>query len=173
VNKIAEYIVPVVILLVFFAGLRKGGNIFSQFTEGAADGLKIAARILPVLMGLILAVSALKASGAIDVLLMPLRPLLLKLGVPEEILPLALLRPISGSGSLALLNDVIQKTGPDSKASKIGATLLASTETTLYTIAMYFGSVKIKKYRYTVAAALLCDISACILSVIFINLLHI
>lgn len=160
-------IIPAFILITVIAGFIKRVPIFNCFTEGAKDGLKIMYTIAPTLIGLITAIGMLKASGALDLLTETLSPITELLGIPKEISPLFLLKPISGSGSLAMLNQIIADYGANSVIAKTAAVMTGSTETTFYCIAIYYGAVNIKKTGYTVPCALLGDfasmLAACLL----------
>ncbi len=160
-------IIPAFILITVIAGFIKRVPIFNCFTEGAKDGLKIMYTIAPTLIGLITAIGMLKASGALDLLTKTLSPITELLGIPKEISPLFLLKPISGSGSLAMLNQIIADYGANSVIAKTAAVMTGSTETTFYCIAVYYGAVNIKKTGYTVPCALLGDfasmLAACLL----------
>ncbi len=170
-EKISLYIMPCIFLCVLgYAALRRV-PVFDIFLDGAAKGMQSAFRILPALVGLICAVSMLRASGALDFLGNLLSPLLSKFGMPQEVLPLALLKPVSGSGALAMIKDVFDQSGPDSFAGKVASVMLGSSETTFYTLAVYYGAVKITKSRYTVHAAVIADIVGILASVIICNIL--
>ena len=131
--------------------------MYESFVEGAKDGFTIAVRIIPYLVAILVAIGMFRASGALDVLLNFLTPVLTFIGFPPENLPLALMRPLSGSGSLGLLTDLIHQHGADSLIAKIGATMFGSTETTFYVLAVYFGSVGIRKTRHALIAGLIAD----------------
>ena len=129
-------------------------KVYELFVDGAKDGFTIAVRIIPYLVAILVAIGMFRASGALNILLIWLTPFLNFVGFPPENLPLALMRPLSGSGSLGLLTDLIDQHGQDSLISKIGATMYGSTETTFYVLAVYFGSVGIKKSRHALISGL-------------------
>jgi spore maturation protein B len=159
--------IPAVILVaVGSASLRKV-DVFDAFVGGAKTGIETTVRIIPPIIGLMAAIAAFRASGLMELAIAALKPAAALIGMPPEALPLAILRPISGNASLAAVSDIINKYGPDSPAALIACTIMGSTETTFYTIAVYFGAVGIKKIRYTLAAALVAD-AACILASVFI-----
>ncbi len=164
------YIMPAAILFIVAFGLYKQVPVFEKFVEGAKDGLKIAISLAPTLVGLLTAVAMFSASGAIDLLSHSLKPLLSAVGIPADIIPLAILRPISGSGSISIFTSIIEKLGPDSTAGRMAAVILSSTETTFYTIAIYFGSCGIKKSGITLPAALIADFSGFVFSALSVNL---
>ena len=163
-------IMPAVFVAIIGYGWIKKVDIFSAFLDGAKGGLKTLFGILPALVGLMAAISMFRASGALQFLTGLLSPLTNLLSIPSEIMPLALLRPVSGSGSLALVNDLFKSVGPDSMAGRIASVIMGSTETTFYTLAVYYSSVNIRHTRHTVTAALLADLTG-ILTGTFICLL--
>lgn len=165
INYISIIAVPAVILIILLYGLFEKKDVFDIFLKGAKDGVRITIKIFPTLVGLFLAIGALRSSGIIDFLANLLSPILNIIKFPIEIVPLSILRPISGSGSIAIATDIMQKFGVDSYIGLIAATLMGSTETTLYTIAVYTSSVNIKKIRFVLFAALAADITGMLVSV--------
>ena len=163
--------VPAVILCVVLIGFLRGVPVFDTFVEGAKEGLKSSVEILPTLVGLIMSVSMLSASGALDLLSALLSPAARALGLPVEVMPLALVKPFSGSGSTAVLTQIYKNFGPDSFAGRVASVMAGSTETTFYAVAVYFGSVGIKKTRHTIPAAIVGDLTACILSTLTVRFL--
>lgn len=157
-QKISIFIMPFIFISILGYALFKKVRVFDVFLNGAANGLRSAVSILPALVGLICAISMLRASGALDFLGTLLSPLLSKIGMPPDVLPLALLKPVSGSGALAMVKDIFDANGPDSFAGKVASVMLGSSETTFYTLAVYYGAVKIKDSRYTVSAAVIADL---------------
>ena len=160
-------IIPAIMLVILTFGLIKKVPVFSCFTDGAKEGLKTMYSIAPSLIGLITAIGMFKASGALDFFTDTLSPLMAFLGIPKEVSPLFFLKPISGSGSLAMLSQIVEDNGADSPIAKIAAVMTGSTETTFYCIAVYYGATNIKKTGYTVPCALLGDfasmLTACII----------
>lgn len=165
-----SYIIPVVILSFIIIGLIRKVPIFETFCEGAVKGLRTVLTITPTLIGLITAVTMLRESGAIDALVNLVSPMAQRLGFPAEIVPVAILRPVSGGGSTALLIDIFKNNGPDSFAGKIVSVMAGSTETTFYAITLYYGSVGIKKIRHTLIAGLAADFTAVIFSVLTVRM---
>ena len=153
----AEYLVPLLVLGVSLAALYKRESTYDLLLEGGADGLKLVAHILPALVFLLTAVQMLKASGAIELLSGILAPTFSLLGIPPETAMLVLIRPISGSAALAVGADLMAQYGVDSVIGRTVAVMLGSTETTFYTISVYFSAAGIKKTRYAVPAALFAD----------------
>lgn len=157
-DKIGIYVVPVVIVLIVVFGVIKKVNIFDSFTSGAKEGISSLISIAPSLIGLVLAVTMLDSSGFFDIITQALSPLCAKIGIPPEVVPLGLMRPVSGSGSFALLNSILEKYGADSIIGKTASVMAGSTETTFYAITVYFGSVGIRKTRHTIPSALTADL---------------
>ncbi len=166
-----ELFMPLFIAVVLVFGLIKKVPIFDAFTDGARDGIKTMLSVAPTLVGLIVAVDMLKASGATDMLCGFISPAAKQLGFPEELVPMILLRPVSGGGSTALLTNIYKTCGPDSFAGICASILAGSTETTFYAIAVYYGSVGIKKVRHTLLAALSADFTAAVMAVVCAKLL--
>ncbi len=162
-------IVPLIVVAFVAVGLIKKVPVFEVFCKGAFKGLKTVVSIAPTLLGLITAVTMLRESSALDALTSFITPFAEKLGFPAEIIPVAILRPVSGGGSTALLIDIFQRLGPDSFAGKIVSVMAGSTETTFYAITLYFGSVGIKKIRHTLVAGLAADLTAVIFSVLTVR----
>lgn len=167
INYISNIAVPATILIIVVYGLIEKQQVFDIFLEGAKEGLQIVVNIFPTLLGLFLSINVLRASGIIDAISNFAMPLLNLLKIPPEILPLALLRPISGSASMAVATDIMAKYGVDSIIGLMSSTIMGSTETTLYTIALYTSAVKIKKTRFVLIAALLADFVGMLTSVVF------
>ena len=152
------------IIVVF--GLIKRVPVFDIFLKGAKEGMQILYSIAPTIIGLVFAVDLLRSSGAIDAICNFIEPVADYLGFPKEIVPMVLLRPVSGSGSTALLTSLYEQCGPDSFAGRVASVLAGSSETTFYAIAMYFGCIKVKKIRHTLFAAIIADITAAVMSVL-------
>ena len=152
--------------------LFRGTDVFSALTDGALQGLRTVGRIAPVLVCLLPAVGALRASGAIDAFTALLRPALSFLGIPAETVPLMLLRPMSGSGALAVAGDIFTACGADSPAGRTAAVMLGSTETTFYVLSVYFGAAGVRKTRHAVPAALCADLAGFLAAAFCVNVLH-
>lgn len=163
--------VPLMITGIVAYGMSKRINVYDCFTEGARDGLESMFGIIAPLVGLMVAISMFRASGALELISRLLKPLTDLLGMPSDVLPLALLRPVSGSGSIALVTDILKNHDPDSLEGKIASVMMGSTETTFYTVAVYFGAVGIKQLRHTVKSALLADFTGMLLAVYIARLL--
>ncbi len=160
-----NYILPIFIFLILLSGFFRKTDQYACFIEGAKDGILTGLQILPALIALLAAINMMKASGLMELLVKQLSPLASLLHIPTEILPLMLMRPVSGSGSLAIVSDLLKTYGPDSKIGLIAAVMMGSTETTFYAISVYFSAAGIKKARYTVLAALIADFVGMMLSI--------
>ena len=152
-------VVPLTISGVALYGVGQHVDVYAALIHGAEEGLETLLRIVPVMVGLLTAVSMLRASGALDLAARLLAPLLDRVGVPSELLPLMLVRPISGSAALGVGAELIGTYGPDSYLGRVAAVMLGSTETTFYTIAVYFGAVGVTRTRYALPAALCADLT--------------
>jgi spore maturation protein B len=166
-----DLFIPIFIAVVVVIGLIRKVPLFDAFVTGAGKGLEILLNIAPTLVGLIVAVDMLKASGAMEMLCDFVSPLADTLGFPKEIVPMVLLRPVSGGGATALLTGIYKDYGPDSFAGQVASVLAGSTETTFYAVAVYYGSVKVKKIRHTLVAALMADFTAAVMAVITVRLI--
>lgn len=165
---VSIFAIPAVILGILIFGVIKKVNVYDCFVEGAKEGLENMFGIVPPLIALMMGIYMLRESGVIDVLCNVLSPVTKWLNIPGEIIPLALLRPISGSASLAVIDDIFKNCGIESIPSKIASVMMGSTETTFYTIAVYFGSVGIKRSKHTIPAALTADFVGMMASVIVV-----
>ena len=159
-------IIPLLILLIVGHGLYKKVAVYEEFVEGAKEGFSTAVRIIPYLVAMLFAIAVFRASGAMDIILSLLSPIFSFAGLPVEVINMAIIRPMSGSGSVGVLAELIQTYGADSMVVKIAATMFGSTETTLYVLAVYFGSVGIKKTRYALQAGLIADASGFIAAIL-------
>jgi spore maturation protein B len=157
-NAISAWAIPVLIVFIpLYAAYRKV-PVYESFTEGAKDGFDTAIRIIPHLVGMMVAISIFRASGAMDMLIGAIAPLFARIGIPADVLPLAILRPITGAGSLAYTTDLIKTFGADSFIAQIASTIQGSTDTTLYVLTVYFGAVGIRKARYALRVGLFSDL---------------
>ena len=154
------FVIPCLLAGVALYALTRRVDVYAALTQGAGEGLTVVAKILPALVGLLTAVYMLRASGALDALTALLAPALTVLGVPPETAPLLVIRPLSGSGALAAGGDIMRQYGPDSYIGRCAAVMLGCTETTFYTVAVYFGAAGIRRTRYTIPAALTADLAA-------------
>lgn len=157
--SLSSLVIPVLLAGVAVWGMGKRVDVYAALTHGAEEGLTVLLRVIPALVGLLTAVSMFRSSGAMEWLSGLCAPALEWLGIPPETAPLMLVRPVSGNGALAVASDLIAANGPDSYIGRVAAVMLGSTETTFYTIAVYFGSAGIHKTRHTIPAALAADLT--------------
>ena len=167
VNVFSVWILPVMLLTFLGAALYKKIPLYDTFIDGAKEGFSIGVKIIPYLVGILVAIGMFRASGAIEFLAHVLAPALNLIGMPADILPLAIIRPLSGSGALGITTEIANQYGGDSYMARLAAVMTGSSETTLYVIAVYFGSVGISKIRHALIAGLVADIAG-ILASIFI-----
>ncbi len=158
--------IPAFMVFVLIYGHIRGVNVYDTFIEGAKEGLSTVLRIFPYMVAMFVAIGIFRTSGAMDVLVRLLSPLANLVGIPAEMLPLALMRPISGMASTGILGELYKTYGPDSFIGRAASTMMGSTETIFYTLSIYFGAVGIKKIRYTLWGSLLADIAGLVASVI-------
>ncbi|MEP7104836.1 MAG: spore maturation protein [Chloroflexota bacterium] len=170
-NLVSFFVIPLMLVVFPLYGLYKRVPVYESFVEGAKEGFQVAVRIIPYLVAILFAVAMFRASGAMDALARMLSPILEPLGFPAEVLPMAIIRPLTGSGSAAIVVDMINRYGEDSIFVKMAAVMFGSTETTFYVIAVYFGAINIRKTRHAVPAGLIADISAMIFAVWSVRLL--
>ena len=170
-NNISNYILPIFLLIIIGFGFYKKIDVFGTFVDGAKKGFDVFLSILPSLTALFLAVQVLKSSQGIDILTKLLTPIANLLKIPAETLPLCILSPISGGGSLTVFEAIISEYGPDSYIGRVASVMMGSTETTFYAIAVYFGAVGVKKIRHTAFCSLCADLTSFILAGFFVRLL--
>jgi spore maturation protein B len=166
-QSISVWAIPLLLVSIPLVGLIKRIPVYEVFVEGAKEGFQVGVRIIPFLVAILVAIGMFRASGAMEFIGRHLQVALQAIGIPVDVLPLALMRPLSGSGSLGILQDIVQNSGPDSLVGRTAAVMYGSTETTFYVLAVYFGSVGIRKSRHAVAAGLLADLAG-ILSAVWI-----
>lgn len=164
-QQMTALIIPLLILFIISHGLYKKIAVYEEFVSGAKEGFSTATRIIPYLVAMLFAIAMFRASGALDALLALMSPLFSFLGIPVETLTMAVIRPMSGSGSVGVLAELIQTHGEDSIIVKIAAIMFGSTETTLYVLAIYFGAVGIKKTGYALQVGLIADATGFIAAV--------
>jgi len=164
IRHLSDFAIPAIFIVILVVAVLKKVKAYDLFVDGAKEGIETIIRIMPSLVGLLVAVGVFKASGALDILIYILRPLIDLLGMPPQVAPLALLRPISGSASFAFVTEIIKVFGPDTYEGRVAAIMMGSTETIFYTLAVYYGAVGIKNIRYTLVAALMADIISVIAS---------
>lgn len=166
VKLISSLAVPLVVLVVLIYGYLRGVKVYEVFVEGAAEGIKTSIRILPYLIAMLLAIGIFRDSGAMDIFMYILKFPAFLLGIPPQVMPLVLMRPLSGSGALGVLSEILKTCGPDSFTGRVASTMMGSTETIFYTIAVYFGAVGVKNIRHVLPAALAADLAGVLASVL-------
>ena len=170
-NHIGIVILPMLIAAIVAWGMWRRVAVYEVFVEGAKEGFDVGVRIIPYLVAILFAIAMFRASGAMDFLFDYIGPVLEWFGFPRELLPMAITRPMTGSGSLGVLADMVNTYGEDALVVKMAATLFGSTETTLYVLAVYFGAVSIRRTRYAIQVGLIADAAGAIAAVIVCNLL--
>lgn len=169
INLVSLWALPCIIVLILTVGVIKKIPVYEAFTEGARDGFKVAVMIIPYLIAIMVAVSMLRASGAIDMLTNACSILLNKFHIPSEIVPVILIRPLSGSAALGLFSDIATTKGIAEFTMLLAAVMVGSSETTFYVLSVYFGAVGINKFRYALWVGIIADIIAAIMSIVVCN----
>lgn len=160
------FTVPFIMIFILVYGYLKDVKLYEVFIEGVKEGFNISVKILPFLLTMLFAIAIFRESGALKIITDAAAPLLKLIGVPPEVLPLALMKPLSGSGALGITAEIIQKYGPDSLIGRTASTMMGSTETVFYTMSVYYGAVGIKKMRHTLSCALIAHLTGVIASCI-------
>jgi spore maturation protein B len=166
INAISRLALPFLLAGFPLYAILRRVRIYEEFVEGAKEGFQVALRIIPYLVAILVAIGMFRAAGGIALLSKLLHPLMQAVGFPADLLPMVLMRPLSGSGTLGMFTELVKQFGADSLISRMGATIYGSTETTLYVLAVYFGSVGIKRTRYALLAGLTADLVGVIASVL-------
>ena len=170
INGVSALAIPVIVVLITVYAYVKGVKVYEVFVEGAKEGFEIGVKIIPYLVAILAAIGVFRESGAMELMVDILGPITSKVGMPAEILTMAIMRPLSGSGALGVMTELMNTHGPDSFIGRLASTMMGSTETTFYVLAVYFGSVGIKNERHAVPAALLADLTGIIASVFICNM---
>lgn len=170
-NLISLWALPVILITILTCGLIKKVPIYEEFTDGAKDGFKVAVKIIPYLVAIIVGISMFRASGTIEMISSYAAPILTKLNIPSDTLPLMIVRSLSGSGALGIFSDIANSAGPDAYSTKLAAIMLGSSETTFYVLAVYFGAIGITKIRYALILGLLADFIGIAAAVLVCNLM--
>ena len=168
-EQISSYVIPLLVLVVVFYGVIKKVNVYDVFVEGATESFDMIFTMFPCLLGMIFGINLFLKSDILNYVFSLLKPAFSQLNIPTEIFPMMLLRPISGSSSLAILNNLFITYGPDSLIGRLGSVIQGSTDTTFYILTLYFGSVGIKKIRYSLWAGLAADVIGIISAVVIVN----
>jgi spore maturation protein B len=164
-EAISLWALPVLLVGIPLVGMIRGVKVYDVFIEGAKEGFQVAVRIIPFLVGILVAIGMFRGSGAMDMLTDAVRPLLASTRFPPELLPLPILRTLSGSGSLALTTDLVKRYGADSLIARMAGTMYGSSETLFYVLAVYFGAIGVKRTRHAIPSALVGDLVAAIVAV--------
>lgn len=170
IDYITMSTVPVMILLIIIIGVKEKKDVFALFIDGVKEGLKVVLGIFPYILAILIAIGLFRNSGALDLIIKPITPVLNTLGVPKEIIPLCILRPLSGGASMSLVMDIFKNYGVDSISGKIASIIMGGTETTIYCITILFGAVKIKKLRGVLIAGLIADCVVISTAIIIVKL---
>lgn len=158
-------IIPIIILIIVTYGIFKGVHVYECFVEGAKEGIHICYRIFPYLLAMLVGVGVLRESKALDYFIGIISPAVKLIGLPPEIVPLVLIKPLSGSGALGIFAEILKKYGADTYIGRVSSIIMGSTETIFYTLTVYYGAVKIKKIRHTLWAAIMADLTAIIMAI--------
>ena len=171
VNAISIWAIPFMIIFIVTCGYIKKVKVYEAFTDGAKEGFTTAVTIIPFLVAMLVGIGIFRASGAMDFLIKLLSPVTNLLGIPPEILPMALMRPLSGGGAQGMMTEIFSTHGPDSYISRVAATMMGATETTFYVLTVYFGSIAVKNTRHSLPAGLLADLAGVITSIIVVRVI--
>lgn len=171
INFLSNAIIPLIILIIIIYGVKKKVNIYDVFIEGAKESIELAINLFPSMLAMILGVNIFLKSGFIDAFFDKLSGIFMFFKIPYQILPMMIMRPISGSSALAILTNIFQTYGPDSLLGVLGSILQGSTDTTFYILTIYFGTVGVKKIKYALTAGVIADIICIIISIIIVNLI--
>jgi len=167
---VSAWIIPLLLAGIPLVAVLRGVKVYPAFLEGAKGGFETAVRIVPSLVAILVALGMLRASGALDALAAALAPLTSALGLPASVVPLVLVRPLSGGGALGVVGDVLRAEGPDSYAGRLASVMAGSTETTFYVLAVYFGAAGVTRYRHALPAALLADLAGFAAAIVVVRL---
>jgi spore maturation protein B len=168
-NYLSKSIIPIIFLLIITYGMFKGRKVYEWFIEGAKEGLDVVLRIFPYLLAMIIAVQIFKDAKLMDLLNNLIAPLGNMIALPKDLIPLLIIKPLSGSGAIGVFTDIIKSVGPDTRTGLIASVVMGSTETIFYTITVYFGAVKVKKIRHTLWAAVFADLTAIIMAIFMVD----
>lgn len=169
IAEISRWAIPLILLFVPLIAMLKGIPVFETFVEGAGEGFATAIKTIPYLVAMLVAISVFRASGAMEVMVQSLSPVLDLFGLPAEVLPHAIMRPLSGAAALGIATDLIATYGPDSFLGRLVSTMQGSTDTTFYVLALYFGSVGVTRYRYAIVSGLAADFTTLVASVFIVS----
>lgn len=168
-NYITNSLIPIILVIIVFYGMIKGKKVYEWFLEGAKEGLSVCMRIFPSLLAMLVAVRILRDSNVLGYINNFLEPIVGLIGLPAQLVPLVLIKPLSGSGALGIFTDILNTVGPDTRTGLIASVLMGTTETIFYTITIYFGAVGIKKIRHTLWSAIMADLIALIMAITMVG----
>ncbi|MDK2984653.1 MAG: spore maturation protein [Clostridia bacterium] len=171
INIISNWAIPFLLFFIPLIGFIKGVKVYETFVEGASEGFNTAIKIIPFLVGMLVALAVFRESGAMGIFASLISPVMRILHIPPEIVPLAIMRPLSGGGALGIAAEIIGAYGPDSFLGRLASTMQGSTDTTFYVLTVYFGSVGISRYKYALTLGLLADLTGLFASIYICNLL--
>ncbi|WP_284141250.1 MULTISPECIES: spore maturation protein [unclassified Virgibacillus] len=171
ITTVSAWLIPFILLLILLTATWKKIPSYELFVEGGKEGIKMAVSLLPFLVGMIVSISILRSSGALEAFIELITPLLALIGIPPDIIPLALVRPISGTAALGMTTELISTHGPDSFIGRLASTMQGSTDTTLYILTVYFGAIGIRKMGYALKVGLLADLIGILASVVIVTLI--
>lgn len=164
----SHFVIPIIVFIIIIYGIYKKRNIYEDFLDGAKEGMSLMYSIIPAILAMTFAINIFLKSNVVSVPLLILKPLIK--GIPMEVIPMCLLRPISGTATLAILNNIYSLYGPDSFIGRLSSTIQGCTDTTIYVLALYFGSIKVFKTRYALYVGLFADLIGIIASIIIVSL---
>ncbi|MCF7802315.1 MAG: spore maturation protein [Candidatus Marinimicrobia bacterium] len=170
INAVSVLAIPIIVLVIPVWGYYKKVKVYEVFTDGAKEGFQVAIKIIPYLVAILVAIGAFRTSGALELLAKLLSPVTGLIGMPGELVPMAFMRPLSGSGALGIVSELVTTHGPSSMIGRMASVMEGSTETTFYVLAVYFGSVSIRNSRHALPAALTADLAGIIAAVLVCHL---
>ncbi|AYE34411.1 spore maturation protein [Clostridium septicum] len=170
-NYLTQSVIPIIVIIIITYGMFKGRKVYEWFIEGAKEGLQVCLNIFPYLLAMIVAVHIFRESNLLDMLNNLIAPFSELIGLPKEVTPLVLVKPLSGSGAMGILTDILKTYGPDTSIGYIASVIMGTTETIFYTITVYFGAIQIKKIRHTIWASLFAEITAIIAAIFLVGAL--
>ncbi|ATD53823.1 spore maturation protein [Clostridium chauvoei] len=170
-DYLTKSVIPIIVIIIITYGMFRGRKVYEWFIEGAKEGLKVCLNIFPYLLAMIVAVNIFRESNLLDMLNNLISPISEFIGLPKEVVPLVLVKPLSGSGAMGILTDILKTYGPDTNIGFIASVIMGTTETIFYTITVYFGAVQIRKIRHTIWASLFAEITAIIAAIFLVGTL--
>lgn len=169
-SYITKSIIPIILVIIIAYGMVKGRKVYEWFVEGAKEGLQVCFNIFPYLLAMIVAVNIFREAKLLDLLNNIISPISKLIDLPKEVVPLVLIKPLSGSGAMGIFTDILKNNGADTAIGLIASVIMGTTETIFYTVTVYFGAIKVKKTRHTIWAALMADMTAIIMAILTVKL---